>query len=100
MRRLAGDEHLTQEFATTWPTYTLDPGTRALLAYTKKLTEAPAAVSDADIDSLRTAGWGDTGIFQASALISFFNLTGRMETATGLPRQDVPEELDFPKGRS
>ncbi len=51
-----GNQHLSQEFATTWPTYDLAPETRALLAYTKKLTEAPAAVSDADLDSLRNAG--------------------------------------------
>jgi alkylhydroperoxidase family enzyme len=95
-----GDEHLSQEFATTWPTYDLDPKTRALLTYTKKLTEAPAAVSDADIDSLRNTGWNDAGIYQASALISFFNLTGRMEAAAGLPSKDIPDEVDFPEGRT
>ena len=31
MRRLTGDEHLSLEFATTWRTYDLDEGTRALL---------------------------------------------------------------------
>ena len=100
MRRLTGDEHLSHEFATTWPTYDLDPKTRVLLAYAKKLTEAPAAVSDADIDSLRNASWDDVGIYQASALISFFNLTGRMEAAAGLPREDPPDEVDFPEGRT
>jgi alkylhydroperoxidase family enzyme len=100
VRRLTGDEHLSRDFATTWPTYDLDPKTRALLAYAKKLTEAPAAVSDADIDSLRNASWDNAGIYQASALISFFNLTGRMGAAAGLPSEDPPGDVDFPEGRN
>ena len=85
MRRLTGIEHLDHEFATTWPVYDLDTKTRALLAYTKKLTETPGAIEDADFDALREAGWDERGIYQASALISFFNFSGRLEAASGLP---------------
>ena len=90
MRRLTGIEHLDHEFATTWPTYELDAKTRALLAYAKKLTETPGAMDDADFDALRAAGWDERGIYQASALISFFNFSGRMEAASGLP-MDGPQ---------
>jgi alkylhydroperoxidase family enzyme len=85
LRRLTGLEHLDHEFATTWPTYELDPKTRALLDYTKKLTEMPGAIEEADFDALRAAGWDERGIYQASALISFFNFSGRLEAASGLP---------------
>ena len=85
MRRLTGIEHLDHEFATTWPIYDLDAKTRALLGYTKKLTETPGAIEDADFDALREAGWDEHGIYQASALISFFNFSGRLEAASGLP---------------
>jgi len=85
LRRLTGLEHLDHEFATTWPTYELDPKTRALLDYTKKLTETPGAIEEADFDVLRAAGWDERGIYQASALISFFNFSGRLEAASGLP---------------
>ena len=85
MRRLTGLDHLDHEFATTWPTYDLDTKTRALLTYAKKLTETPAAVDEAAFEALRTAGWDERGIYQASALISFFNFSGRMEAASGLP---------------
>ena len=54
------------EFAATWPTYELDPKTRALLGYAKKLTETPGAVDDADFDALRAAGWDERGIYQAT----------------------------------
>ncbi|OLD25777.1 MAG: hypothetical protein AUJ02_04220 [Chloroflexi bacterium 13_1_40CM_3_65_12] len=90
MRRLTGLEHLDHEFATTWPTYDLDAKTRALLTYAKKLTETPGAVDDVDFDALRAAGWDERGIYQASALISFLNFSGRMEAASGLP-MDGPQ---------
>ena len=90
MRRLTGLEHLDHEFATTWPVYDLDPKTRALLGYTKKLTEAPGAFEDSDFDALREAGWDERGIYQATALISFFNFSGRLEAASGLP-MDGPQ---------
>ena len=85
MRRLTGIEHLDHEFATTWPTYDLDTKTRALLGYAKKLTEAPATIEDSDFETLRQAGWDESGIYQATSLISFLNFSGRMEAASGLP---------------
>jgi len=89
LRRLTGLEHLDYEFATTWPTYAVDDKTRALLGYTKKLTETPSAIQDADFDALRHAGWNERGIYQATALISFFNFSGRLEAASGLPMDSV-----------
>jgi alkylhydroperoxidase family enzyme len=95
VRRLTGDEHLNTEFATTWPEYDLDEKTRALLTYTKKLTQNPGTIEDADIDALRSAGWDEEGIYQATALISFFNFTGRMEAASGLGLDEFPDQAKF-----
>ena len=97
MRRLTKDEHLTPEFATTWPTYDLDEKTRALLTYAKKLTQEPSMVEDSDIEDLRAAGWDERGIYEATALISFFNMTGRLEAASGLPMDQIPEGARFPE---
>jgi alkylhydroperoxidase family enzyme len=97
VRRLTGDEHLSAEFATTWPTYDLDEKTRALLAYAKKLTEAPSAVEDEDVEALREAGWDEEGIYEATALTSLFNYSGRMEAASGLPPDEVPEGARMPE---
>ena len=97
MRRLTEDEHLTAEFATTWSQYDLDPKTRALLSYAKKLTQEPSMVEDSDIEDLRSAGWDEQGIYEATALISFFNCTGRMEAASGLPMDHIPQGARFPE---
>ena len=97
MRRLTKDEHLTAEFATTWPQYDLDPKTNALLAYAKKLTQEPSMVEDSDIEDLRAAGWEQQGIYEATALTSFFNCSGRLEAASGLPMDRIPEGAQFPE---
>lgn len=103
VRRLTGNEHLSPEFATTWPHYALDSRTRALLTYAKTLTETPSLVEDAHVDALRAVGWDERAIFEANALIAFFNFSGRMEAASGLPRDHVPESAPFteatPDGR-
>ena len=97
MRRLTKDEHLSAEFATTWPQYDLDTKTHALLAYAKKLTQEPSMVEDSDIEELRTAGWDEQAIYEATALISMFNFSGRLEAASGLPMDRIPEGVQFPE---
>ncbi len=97
MRRLINDEHLSAEFATTWPTYDLDGKTKALLGYAKKLTQEPDMIEDADVQALREAGWDEDGIYEATALISYFNFSGRMEAASGLPMDEVPEGVRMPE---
>ena len=91
------DEHLSAEFATTWSQYELDQKTRALLAYAEKLTEEPSVVEDSNIEALRTAGWDERGIYEATALISLFNFTGRMEAASGLPMDQPLANAQFPE---
>jgi alkylhydroperoxidase family enzyme len=97
VRRLTKDEHLTAKFATTWPQYDLDEKTRALLTYAKKLTQEPSMVEDSDIEDLRAGGWDERGVYEATALISFFNCTGRMEAASGLPMDRIPQGAQFPE---
>jgi alkylhydroperoxidase family enzyme len=97
VHRLTKDEHLGPEFATAWPQYDLDRKTRALLTYAKKLTQEPSMVEDSDIENLRVAGWDEKGIYEATALTSFFNYSGRIEAAAGLPMDPMPGEAPFPK---
>jgi uncharacterized protein YciW len=99
VRRLTGDDDLTSEFATTWRTYELDAKTRSLLEYAEKLTKTPGMIDDGDIDALRTVGWSEDAIYEASALISFFNFSGRMEAASGLPADEVPASARPPEAR-
>jgi alkylhydroperoxidase family enzyme len=62
-----------------------------MLGYASKLTESPSFVGEEDVEKLRTAGWSDEAIWQITALASFFNFSGRMEAASGLPPDQIPE---------
>lgn len=73
----------------------MDSKTRALLGYASKLTEAPSLVSKDDIESLRKVGWDEREIWEITALISFFNFSGRLEAASGLPPDQIPEGAKF-----
>ena len=99
VRRLTGNEHLASEFASTWHTYDLDEKTKALLSYAKKLTEAPAMIDDSDIAKLEKAGWDEQGIYEATMLISFFNMSGRVEAVSGLPPDEIPEDSQFAEAK-
>jgi alkylhydroperoxidase family enzyme len=91
VRRLLGNEHRDTEFATTWREYDLDPKTRALLEYAEKLTMEPATIGDKDVAGLAAVGWDDAGIRELTRLVAFYNFSGRLEAASGLPR-DEPKD--------
>ncbi len=55
-------------------------------------------IEDADMEALRVAGWDEGGIYEATALISFFNFSGRMEAAAGLPPDQIPPDSRFKEG--
>jgi uncharacterized peroxidase-related enzyme len=103
VRRLSNDESFGPAFIRGWPGYELDAKTSALLAYATKLTETPGLVDDADIEALRAAGWNERAIYEATALISFYNFTCRLEAAAGLTPDQIPAGATFaeaiPDGR-
>ena len=87
------------DFATTWPEYDLDTKTRAMLRYASKLTESPGLVDASDHQALQGAGWSDEAVWEIAALTSFFNFSGRMEAASGLPPDVIPEGARFAEAK-
>ena len=77
----------------------MDPKTRALLAYASKLTETPSLVDKEDTALLTNVGWNERAIWEITALISFFNFSGRLEAASGLPPDKIPEGVRFAAAR-
>lgn len=57
-------------------------------------------IEDENVDALRAAGWDEDGIYEATALILLFNFSGRMEAASGLPMDEVPEGFRLPEAVS
>ena len=99
MRRLTGDDDFGPDFVERWPDYPMDAETRALLRYASQLTGSPDRITDQDVESLRQAGWDDHAVYEVTALVGFFNLSGRIEAASGLPMDEIPASADLPIAR-
>jgi uncharacterized peroxidase-related enzyme len=66
--RLAADPDLTDA----------DGRMRPVLQYARKLTERPAAVSQADVDAILAAGWDPSAVFFLASVTALFNFMNRL----------------------
>jgi alkylhydroperoxidase family enzyme len=57
-------------------------------------------VGQADLAQLADAGWDEKAIWEITALVSFFNFSGRLEAASGLPPDEIPEGASFAEARN
>lgn len=65
---------------------------RALCAWAEKLTLAPGAMTRADADGLRAAGWDDREIHDACQIVSYFNYVNRIADGLGVdPEPGLPQ---------
>jgi len=48
-------------------------------------------MAEEDTNRLQEAGWKAREIWEIAALTAFFNFSGRMEAASGLPQDQIPE---------
>lgn len=61
-----------------------DAAVDALLAYARKLTVEPAAVSESDVAALRAAGWTDLDILDVNNLTAYYAYINRITSGLGL----------------
>ena len=62
----------------------LDAADRAMLDYVRKLTLAPASTTEADIEQLREAGFGDKAILEINQITGFFAWCNRTVDGLGV----------------
>ena len=67
--------------ATDWTRAALEEPERALCTYAEKLTLEPTAMTQADVQALREAGFGDPAIHDAVQVVSYFNYINRVADA-------------------
>ncbi len=75
---------MTQDFETA----PVPEAEKALYRYLARVNDAPAEVSQADVDRARAAGWSDHALFDAVTVCAVFNFFNRWVDGTGVP--DVP----------
>ena len=78
-----------------WRDGTLGPADEALCRYAEKLTRSPGDMAEADVDELRTHGFGDVQIHDAIQVVAYFNYINRVADAVhvdlGAGDDPVPE---------
>ena len=79
---------MVDRFATDWRSAGLDEKTEALLDYTERLTEEPAAIGGDEIAMLRSHGLGDEAISSCVQVIAYFNYINRIAEGLGVPIED------------
>ena len=66
----------------------LDPADRAILTFVEKMTLAPSEMTDADVRSLRDAGFSDENILEICAIAAMFNYVSRIADALGIELEE------------
>jgi uncharacterized peroxidase-related enzyme len=70
---------------------TLEPRLSNIVRHAEKLTTAPVAMTESDLDELRTEGLSDRDILDLTLIVSYFNFVNRV--ALGLGVRFTAEEL-------
>jgi uncharacterized peroxidase-related enzyme len=60
----------------------------AMLRYAEKLTREPAAVTEADVASLRSEGFTDTDILHIAEVVAYFAYANRIADGLGIPLEE------------
>jgi uncharacterized peroxidase-related enzyme len=69
---LEADEEYVKDIAAKGPTAVTEERTRTIVEFAEKVNAEPTAVTDEDVDELRTLGLTDKGIVQLVHLVSDF----------------------------
>lgn len=95
---LLGDQDLVASVLRDPEQAPLDERTRVLLRFVKVITTNLPAVSGADVQRVRAAGWDDEAIYFAITTCALFNFYNRWITATGVPQ--MSDEAHREQGRA
>ena len=63
---------------------TLEPRLSNIVRHAEKLTTAPVAMTDSDLDELRTEGLSDRDILDLTLIVSYFNFVNRIALGLGV----------------
>lgn len=91
LRRYIKDEDILQTLAMADGLEELEPRLGNIVIHAEKLTSAPAAMTESDLDPLRVEGLTDQDILDITLVVAYFNFVNRI--ALGLGVSYTAEEL-------
>jgi alkylhydroperoxidase family enzyme len=81
---LLGNAELVESVLTDVDSSGLDEQHKALFRFVDKVNEASAAITNADLDAVRAAGWTDKQLYFAITVCALFNFYNRWIDASGV----------------
>lgn len=91
LRRYIKDEDILQTLASADGLEVLEPRLGNIVIHAEKLTSAPSAMTESDLDPLRIEGLSDQDILDITLVVAYFNFVNRI--ALGLGVSHSAEEL-------
>ncbi|MEA1903835.1 MAG: hypothetical protein U9N56_09940 [Actinomycetota bacterium] len=88
LRRLLRDDELAQRIEDDWRTSGISDTRIAMLTYAEKLTGSPGEVEEADVISLRDAGFSDTDVLHIAEVTAYYAYVNRIADGLGIPLED------------
>ena len=75
-----------------WTTAPLSPKRTAMLTFAVKLTKTPAAMVDADVEALRSAGFSDRDILDMVEVVGYYAYANRIADGLGIETESwIPD---------
>jgi uncharacterized peroxidase-related enzyme len=88
LRIYAKNPHIADQVAVDHRKADVTPRQKAMLEFAVKLARTPEAVTEEDVQPLRTHGFGDEEIWDIGGITALFALSNRMAHLTGMRAND------------
>ncbi len=85
---MLGDPELVRAVLHDFRAAPLADAEKALFTYLEKVNLSPSQLRQADVDTVKQAGWSDEAIYDAATVCALFNFYNRWIDATGV--HDMP----------
>lgn len=86
------DPHMFEQLVTDPAAAGVHQKLLPILAYARKLTQAPSTVTQEDAQKVYDAGWGEEALFTAVSVTALFNLMNRLVEGTGITANPMLRE--------
>ena len=84
LRRYIKDDETLEMLMSADGLGTLEPRLSTIVRHAEKLTSAPSAMTESDLDELRAVGLGDKDILDLTLIVGYFNFVNRIALGLGV----------------
>jgi uncharacterized peroxidase-related enzyme len=84
LRRFGVEKTLARKLTSDYENAAVETNVKALLRFADKLTRHPEDIEEADIETLKNAGWNDAAVRETVLTVAYFSFVNRVSLGLGL----------------